>query len=35
MEGLGMENVDKVYAHLEYFTAFWYILWPFGMYLGM
>jgi hypothetical protein len=25
-----MENVAIFYGHLEYFTAVWYILWPFG-----
>jgi hypothetical protein len=25
-----MENVATFYAHLEYTTAIWYILWPFG-----
>jgi hypothetical protein len=25
-----MENVGIFYGHLEYFTAIWYILWPFG-----
>jgi hypothetical protein len=26
-----MENVCKIYYHLEYFTAIWYNLWPFGI----
>jgi hypothetical protein len=25
-----MENAVIFYGHLEYFTAIWYILWPFG-----
>jgi uncharacterized metal-binding protein len=25
-----MENVGTFYGHLEYFTANWYILWPFN-----
>jgi hypothetical protein len=29
LEGLGMENVGIFYGHSEYFTAIWYILWPF------
>jgi hypothetical protein len=28
--GLRMVNVGVLYGHLEYFTAIWYILWPFG-----
>jgi hypothetical protein len=28
LEGLGMENVGIYYAHLEYFTAIWYNVWP-------
>jgi hypothetical protein len=31
LEGLGMENVVIFYNHLEYFTAIWYNLWPFGI----
>jgi hypothetical protein len=30
LEGLGMENVGILYAHLEYITAIWYILWSSG-----
>jgi hypothetical protein len=31
LEGLGMENVG---IHiLDYLTAIWYILWPFGIFL--
>jgi hypothetical protein len=26
-----MEDVRIFYVHLEYFTAMWYILWPFGI----
>jgi hypothetical protein len=29
--GLGMWNVGKFYDQLDYFTALWYILWPFGI----
>jgi hypothetical protein len=25
-----MENAGTFYGHVEYFTAIWYILWPFG-----
>jgi hypothetical protein len=25
-----MENAGVFYGHLVYFTAIWYILWPFG-----
>jgi hypothetical protein len=31
-EGLGMENVGMFYDHLEYFTAIWYNLGPFGIF---
>jgi hypothetical protein len=30
LEGLRWENVNIFYGHLEYFTNFWDILWPFG-----
>jgi hypothetical protein len=30
LEGLRIENVGIIYGHLVYFTAIWYILWPFG-----
>jgi hypothetical protein len=30
LDGLRMENDGILYGHLEYFTAIWYILWPFG-----
>jgi hypothetical protein len=29
--GLGTENVGIFYDRVEYFTAMWYILWPFGI----
>jgi hypothetical protein len=29
-----MEAVGKFYGHLIYFTAFWYPLWPFGIFGG-
>jgi hypothetical protein len=29
-----MENVDIIYGHLEYLTAFWYALWPCGIFSG-
>jgi hypothetical protein len=34
LEGLGIENVGIFYDHLEYFTAIWYNLWPFGVVCG-
>jgi hypothetical protein len=27
-------GVDIYYGHLVYFTAIWYILWPFGIFCG-
>jgi hypothetical protein len=30
LEGRGVENVGIFYDHLEYLTAVWYILCPFG-----
>jgi hypothetical protein len=27
-----MEDVSIFYGQLVYFTAIWYILWPFGIY---
>jgi hypothetical protein len=30
MEGRGMEKVGIFYCYLEYITAIWYMLWPFG-----
>jgi hypothetical protein len=30
LEGFRMENAVIFYGHLEYSTAIWYILWPFG-----
>jgi hypothetical protein len=29
-----MENVGTFNDHLEYFTAIWYNLWPFGIVCG-
>jgi hypothetical protein len=29
-----MKNVGKFYDHLEFFTAIWYNLWPFGIVCG-
>jgi hypothetical protein len=29
-----MEDVGKLYGHLVYFTAIWYILWPLGTFHG-
>jgi hypothetical protein len=34
LEALGIENVVKFYDHLEYFTAVWYNLQPFGVVCG-
>jgi hypothetical protein len=34
LEGLGIENVVTFYGHLEYFTAIWYNLQPFGIVCG-
>jgi hypothetical protein len=31
VEGFGMENVGIFYDNMVYFTAIWYILWPFGI----
>jgi hypothetical protein len=31
---LEWKNVCRVYDHLEYFKAFWYNLWPFGIVFG-
>jgi hypothetical protein len=30
--GIAMEDVGMVYVSLVYFTATWYILWPFGIF---
>jgi hypothetical protein len=30
--GLVMDDVGLFYSHLVYFTAIWYILWPFGIF---
>jgi hypothetical protein len=32
LEGLSMEDVGIFYVNLVYFTAIWYILWPFGIF---
>jgi hypothetical protein len=29
-----MEDVGVFYGHLVYFTANWYMLWPFGIFVG-
>jgi hypothetical protein len=29
-----MEDVGTFYGLLVYFTAMWYILWPFGIFIG-
>jgi hypothetical protein len=34
LEGLGMEKIGVFYDHLEYFTAIWYNLLPFGIICG-
>jgi hypothetical protein len=34
LEGLGIENDVIFYGHLEYFTATWYNLQPFGIVCG-
>jgi hypothetical protein len=34
LEGLAIEDVGVFYGHLAYFTAIWYILWPFGIFYG-
>jgi hypothetical protein len=34
LECLEMENVFIFYDHLEYITAIWYNLWPFGIVFG-
>jgi hypothetical protein len=33
-EKFGMKNVCLFYDHLEYLTAIWYNLWPFGIVCG-
>jgi hypothetical protein len=35
LEGLKCENVDIFYAHPEYFTRIWDILWTFGTFCVM
>jgi hypothetical protein len=32
LEGLAIEGVGKLYGHLVYFVAIWYISWLFGMF---
>jgi hypothetical protein len=34
MEGLATGDVSVFYGHLAYFTAIWYILWLFGIFVG-
>jgi hypothetical protein len=34
LEGLAMEDVGMFYGHLVYFTAYWYIVCPFGIFRG-
>jgi hypothetical protein len=34
LDAFAMENVDIFYSPLVYFTAIWYILWPFGIIYG-
>jgi hypothetical protein len=34
LESFGMENVGIIFGRLEYYTAFWYILMPFGTFCG-
>jgi hypothetical protein len=34
LEGLGLENVDIFYGHLEYFMAIWIILRQVGIFFG-
>jgi hypothetical protein len=34
LEGHEMVDVGIFYGLLVYFTAFWYILWPFGRFYG-
>jgi hypothetical protein len=34
VEGFAMEEVSIVYGRTVYFTAKWYILWPFGTLCG-
>jgi hypothetical protein len=34
LEGIGMDKVGIFYGHLEYTSAIWYILWPFGNFVN-
>jgi hypothetical protein len=34
LEGLATEDVGTVYGHLVHFSAYWYILSPFGIFYG-
>jgi hypothetical protein len=34
LEGLAMEDVAIFYVHFVFFTALWYILWPFRIIYG-
>jgi hypothetical protein len=34
LRDLQCEDIDIFYGHLVYFTAIWYILWPFGILCG-
>jgi hypothetical protein len=34
LEGLGMENIDILFGHLEYCSAIWYMLFPFYIFCG-
>jgi hypothetical protein len=34
LEGLAIEDCGIFYGHFVYFTAKWYILWPFGTICG-
>jgi hypothetical protein len=33
LEGLAKEDVGIFYSHLVYFTALWYFMWPFGIFM--
>jgi hypothetical protein len=34
-EGLEMENIGILHARLVFLFSFWYILWPFGIFLAI
>jgi hypothetical protein len=34
LECLAMKEVAKFYGHLVYFTAIWFMLWPFRIFCG-